>query len=150
MLNLWVFPKSGILCYPGHLKHCSHFVSICFFSFIWIKSFLPRSADCRVMKCRMGGGGGGLNMVLGVVDVARVNPNQSIQGAPYPTPLRSATGSHPTGQRRSPTSGVRLEVRLTPGRRRPPVPDYIGRRRMGDESLKGIGSFLLSIHHPFK
>ena len=45
------------------------------------------------------------------MDVARAKPKPGIVGGPT---LRKATGTHPSSQRRPPTSGGRLEVRLFP------------------------------------
>ena len=67
-------------------------------------------------------------MVLGEMDVAWVKPNRSSQGDP---PVHKATGSHLTSQLRPPTPGWRLGVRLMPGGRRPPGPEYKERRGMG-------------------
>lgn len=73
------------------------------------------------MGCEIGGESG--------LDVARVKPKPWLGGI---RPVRQATGTHPYGQRRPPTSGWgrgggRLEVILLTGGRRPKGLDCIGR-----------------------
>ena len=48
----------------------------------WIKALSAHSSDCRAVGCRIGGGGGGVAVTLGEMDVARVNPYRSGQNEP--------------------------------------------------------------------
>ena len=73
-----------------------------------------------------------MTVVLGEMDVVRMKPTNLARLAP----VHPASFPHPTGQRRSPTSGGRLEVLNIPGGQRPPGPDCKGRCGTGDESLR--------------
>ena len=78
------------------------------------------------MGCRTGerGGSGRTGCHAGEVALA--------EGDSLPVHGANDTGTHPSSQRRPPTSGGRLGVRRPPNGRRPPGPDCIGRWRMGD------------------
>ena len=70
-------------------------------------------------------------------------------GGGLPAHGANDTGTNPSSQRRSPTSGGRLGVRRLPDGRRPPGPDCIGRWRMGDgdRRVQKEGSVLLRRAH---
>ena len=94
------------------------------FFFCWIKDLSAHLCHCRAMGCRIG-----VTVVLGEMDVARVNPYRFGQGQP---PLLSAWF-----QARRPKAVTqfrgRLDVFLLADGRRPPGPDYIGRWGTGDK-----------------
>ena len=79
------------------------------------------SGHCRAMRSRIRG----LTLILGGMDVAQVSSYRSDQGG------SSAPGLvHTPGQWRSPNAGRRYEIGHFSAGRRPPGPDYVGRREM--------------------
>ena len=109
------------------LTSFSPFTYICLFVFLVLKPFRPICAIAGLREV-----GQGMTVILGEMDVARVNPSRSGQGEPpvhmaWFAPQRLAAATQFRGG-----GGMRHEATYVPGVRFPPSSDSVGCWGMGD------------------